>query len=46
MVVVGSFQDADAIKASKVEEAKRRAIAAGRVVASAPPGDEIVITGA
>lgn len=38
-------QDTDSVKVIKIEEAKKRAINAGRFVASPVTGDEIVITG-
>lgn len=35
----------DGLKTIKIEEARKRAIKAGRVVASPELGDEVVITG-
>lgn len=42
---INSKHDVDAVKAIKIEEAKKRAIRAGQIVASPDAGDEVVITG-
>lgn len=40
-----SVRDPEAVKAAKIAEAKERALGAGRAVADAPSGEEIVISG-